>query len=175
MLRSKLIKKVEELDKEMNDLFEKLGDYSHEALNTKPNEVTWSAIQVLQHLMLAEKMSTAYCVKKLSFKPKLKKANALSVVKSWLVAFALVLPIKFKAPDAVKVEKLPGEESLENILNQWVLQRKELREFVESIPDEYIDKEVYKHPFGLRLSNVGLLNFFKNHFNRHRKQILRRL
>jgi len=55
------------------------------------------------------------------------------------------------------------------------MERKDLYEFIDSVSEDYIDKEVYKHPLGGRLSLTGMLEFFDSHFDHHSKQIFRAL
>lgn len=175
IMRTILIQHLELLNIELEALITELKQYSHESLNRRPNEDAWSPIQVLHHLMLSEKLSIAYCQKKLSFKPKLKKANFISKIRSFSVKLYLDSPFKFKAPKGLDSNALPTEDQLESVIDTWRQQRADLRSFIQSLPEEYLDREVYKHPFGGRLSIEGLMVFFKAHFANHRKQIRRAL
>lgn len=173
MNRAQLITQLQELDKELDDLLHALGSYSHEALNKSPKEGAWSATQVLHHIKLAEYYSLKYCEKKLSFKPKLSKATWRENLSGKLVKWYLQAPLKVKAPTIMSGSALPSESQLADIESEWKKQRKDLQQFFEALPKEYIDKAVYKHPFGGRLSFAGMLEFYLAHFERHRKQIWR--
>ncbi len=175
MTRLKLLKIIDELDQESNQLFDALKKYSDQQLNHKANEGKWSAIQCLHHIMLSEKYSVQYCVKKLSFNPRLKKAGIKSKIKSFALRMIIQAPFKIKAPDTVGTPSLPLTESLENTRALWNENRENLRSFILDIDEKQRDNEIYKHPFGIRLSIPGMLSFFKYHFRRHQKQIKKAL
>ncbi len=170
-MRALLLQKVEYLNKELTELIEELEQYSHEELNTSPSEDSWSPIQILHHLILSEQLSIAYCKKKLSFEPDLKKAGLLSKLKAKLVELYLGSPFKFKAPPALNSSVLPKEGKLVDVATSWKKQREEMAAFLQDVPDKYLYTEVYKHPFGGRLSLEGMMDFFNAHFNNHRKQL----
>jgi len=174
-MQQKLQNQFNYLETNLNQLFSDLGNYSHQQLNQQPTPDSWSPIQVLHHLMLSERYSVAYCEKKLSFQPKLKKAGLTSAVRTKFVGWYLNSPFKFKALPKISGDNLPTEDSLENIRNIWEKQRKAMHQFLDAVPAEYADKEVYKHPFGGRLSIFGMMQFFDSHFRTHRKQIFRAL
>lgn len=163
------------LETELETLFSDLEKYSHEQLTKKPASGGWSATETMHHLRLSERMSAAYCKKKLSFHPKLKKAGMMTRVRSKFVDYYLRSPLKFKAPKYIDGDNLPNNTSLQDLKALWGEERKALGEFIDQLPEEYRDKEVYKHPFGGRLDIKGMLEFFESHFKHHKKQIYRAL
>ena len=175
MHRSLLFAKLQRLDKELDDLLTSLGNYSHEALNQSPKEGAWSATQVLHHVKLAEYYSLKYCEKKLSFKPELGKVGWREYLRGTLVKWYLQIPLKVNAPANMSGTALPAESHLAEIEAEWKGLRKELYKFLEDLSEDYIDKAVYKHPFGGRLSFAGMLDFYQAHFRRHQRQIWRTL
>lgn len=175
MLRDRLLKQVHQLNEELESLRLKLKAYSQEELDQNPNDGGWSPSQILQHLLLSEKLSLDYCVKKVSFEPRLKKANILTWLNGRLVTWSLQSPFKFKAPAVVSSEHLLKEEPVDELFLRWKQLREQLEDFLRHLPSKYVDREVYKHPLGMRLSLRGMLDFYKSHFRRHRKQLLSRL
>lgn len=173
MDRNTLLQKLATLDQALQTLLEQLQAYSHEALNTAPKAGAWTATQVLHHIRLSEFYSQKYCEKKLSFDPTLKPAGWLEGLRSKLVAGYLRLPLKVKAPKNLSGPALPDESELAAIEQEWIAQRKSLADFLSKLPDHYLDKAVYKHPMGGRLSFAGMLDFFEAHFRRHEQQIWR--
>lgn len=174
-MKEELLQQVEQLDQTLNLLFSNLQSYSHDQLNQAPSPNSWSPTQILHHIMLSEKYSLLYCQKKLSHQPALKTVGPLDHLKAKLVKWYLQIPIKFKAPQKLSGPALPKESQLTDIQMQWQEQRKALHLFFEELPAKYVNKVIYKHPFGGRLSLEGMLNFFEAHFDRHRKQLLRAL
>ncbi len=173
MNRTQLITQLQGLNDELDQLLKSLGDHSHETLNKPPKDGAWSAMQILHHIKLAEYYSYKYCEKKLSFTPQLNKVGWQENLRGKLVKWYLQLPLKAQAPTNMSGSALPPESKLVDIEAEWKKQRKNLQQFLEELPDKYIDKAVYKHPFGGRLSFAGMLDFYQAHFRRHQRQIWR--
>lgn len=174
-MREKLQVRLDTMNHDLDNMVKYLSTFSEEQLNKKPQPDSWSALQVVNHLILAEKNSLAYCKKKLSFNPKLKKAGIASSVRATLAKFYLMSPLKRKAPKGVSAEFLPDHDTLDSVKEKWNKTRIDIKQFIDDLPSEYVDKEVYKGPFGGRLSIEGMLEFFKYHFLRHKKQIQKAL
>ncbi len=172
---SKLRNQLDLLDAELNKLLEELRNYRESDLNRRPKPGAWSPLQVMQHLMRSEELSQAYVTKKLSFNPTLRNKSIASSFRSAAVNLYLSSPFKFKAPDAIGDNALPEGSSFWEVVKQWTNQRQALADFLENIPAEYRNKEVYKHPVGGRLTLDQMLEFFHAHFRRHRKQIRKAL
>ena len=121
--------------------------------------------------MMSENYSLQYVKKKLSFNPELKNAGVKAAIRELALNTYLSSPFKWKAPEAISGDNLPDHETFWKTVQTWKNQRIELREFLETLPDELLKKEIYKHPFTGRISISGMLQFFNQHFNRHNKQI----
>lgn len=174
-MRAPLSDKVQQLNIELEQLFSDLQSYSKEALNKSPSPGAWSATQIMHHVMLSEKHALQYCKKKLSFQPALEVAGFAAKLRAKLIEGYLKLPFKFKAPKAIDESVLPKESDLAQIIEEWKAQRQALAAFFNELPSEYLDKVVYKHPAGGRLSFDGMLGFFEVHFRRHQKQLIKAL
>lgn len=174
-MKASLESRLDRLDAELLKLLKELESYEDEQLNKSPAEGGWSPLQVLQHLKQAEELSMRYLQKKLSYNPELKGAGLLSGLRSWLLKTYLRAPFKFKAPKNVDTTDMPRDLSLKNITKEWMAIRRELREFLASLPDDIYSKEVYRHPFAGRLTLAGMVDFFEEHFRRHQRQVQRAL
>lgn len=172
-LPTKVDNQLKFLDFELTELLKVLKDYSERTLNKKPAEDKWSVLQIMQHLILVEGYGKAYVEKKLSFNPELKKAGIGGAWRKFLMKSLIKIPFKVSAPAPVSGDNLPDESSFWETAKKWKQQREELREFLESLPIEYFDKELYKHPLAGKMSLYGLMDFNVAHFKRHRKQINR--
>ena len=171
----KLTEQLTELDAQLTALFKEMEGYTEAQLNAKPSENAWSATQVMHHLMLSEKYSVQYCRKKLSFNPKLKKANWRTNLSYYLLDFYLWLPVKIGAPKMIATPMLPVHSTLPDIKKEWAILRKDLHLFIKETPAELFDKELYKHPLIGRMTIGGMVHFFQGHFKRHHRQIKRTL
>ncbi len=167
--------RLQTLDRELDELFDDLAQYAPEALNQAPAPGGWSAMQALHHLLLSERYSLQYCEKKLSHRPKLPRAGVLAWWRVQYVRFYLLSPIKVKAPAMIDTPALPATDTLPSVAAQYRAQRAAMATFLDNLPAEYADKEVYRHPFAGRMSVAGMLSFFGAHFTHHRRQLYRAL
>lgn len=173
-MNTKVENKLDKLDAKLQNLLKDLESYSNEKLNHKPEENEWSVLQVIQHMLTVERLSTMYVKKKLSFNPTLKNTNISTQLRLLLLKSYNYLPIKLKAPKNVG-DNLPEFSTLAETAEKWQATRQELRDFFATLSDEIFQKEVYKHPISGRMSLVHMLEFFEGHFDRHLKQIKRTL
>jgi len=159
------------LNKELATLFRDLKKYSDDDLNWKPSEGKWSVLQIMEHLILAEYHSQRYVYKKINYDDNLVKAGVMSSVRSSLISSYLKLPFSIKAPAAVGTETLAETATFWELVKQWKQQREDLETFLNSLDSSAFKMQAYKHPRGGRMSIGHMLNFYKSHFRRHRKQI----
>ena len=162
-------------DANLAKLITELSQQDPATLAKKPAPNAWSVLEVMEHLRLAESFAMAYIKKKLSFNPTLPASNWQSRLRSFLLDLTLRLPIKRKAPKGVNVDNIKLDKDFATLAKEWQDQRTELRAFLMELPSELYSKQVYKHPFGGRMSLAGMLSFYNTHFDRHSKQIQRTL
>lgn len=167
----KVDNQLKQLDIELIELLKILKDYSEKTLNKKPGQNKWSVIQVMNHLILVEGYGKSYVEKKLSFNPKLQKAGIGGTWRKFIMSTIVKFPFKIKAPDLVTGDNLPVESGFWETAKKWKQQREELRTFLEAIPQDHFNKELYKHPLAGKMSLYGLMDFNVAHFKRHKKQI----
>jgi hypothetical protein len=154
-------------------LLAELSKCSELLLNRKPADQGWSAIQTIHHLILVEEQSMAYLRKKLSFDPELKSPGWLAGLKMLLLKLTLALPIKFKAPKSAGSDHIPETDTLESVKSRWMKTRADWTQFFESMPENLLDKAVYRHPRIGLISWLQTISFLSSHFNRHKQQIKR--
>lgn len=172
---AKLQSRLVLLNSDLSKLLEELKNYSEEDLNRPPKPGAWSALQVMHHLMLSEELGHQYIEKKLSFNPTLKNKGVMSSLRFRLLSLYLGSPFKFKAPDIIGDEALPVKSSFWETAKKWKAQRTQLESFLDSLPEAYANKEIYKHPAAGRLTLSHMVRFYHDHFRRHRKQIRKAL
>ncbi len=173
-MEKKIEKKLNQLDEDLRLLLTDLDGYSEKKLNLKPQPNAWSVFQVMHHLTLSEQVSLRYVQKKLSFKPELKKAGIATSLRRSLLKVYLKAPIKVKAPAPVATD-MPDIFTFWEVAKAWKQERQALRELLVALPVEVFDKEIYKHPMVGKVTLSTMLDFFQDHFNRHKKQIYRTL
>ncbi len=162
------------LESELNILFEELSGFSFEDLDKKPYPGAWSVLEILQHVIIVEKQSLAYIKKKTSYPDTLKDAKFTEHFRKFLLYLYLRAPIKIKAPAVVSEERFDQGISFEELIEDWREARQELMDFLESVPEEWVNKLIYRIFVG-RMTLDGMLLFFREHFGRHKKQVKRTL
>lgn len=170
-LNPKLERQLTVLDEKLIKLLRDLKVYSEDQLNRKPNENAWSIIQIMHHVMMSENASQKYVKKKLSFNPELKDAGFKASLRELGLMTYLNSPLKRKAPEFISGDNLPAHDTFWKTAQKWKNQRAELKEFLGTIPEDLLKKEVYNHPFVGRITIGGMLRFFEWHFDRHTRQI----
>lgn len=174
-MTSSTSRRLEQMGEKLEALLNDLSKYDNEKLNTTPADGGWSPLQVMHHLIISENLSLKYVQKKLSFNPELKAVGLSAKWRTFLLKNYLKTPIKFKAPKMVSTEAMPTVSDFQEMAARWKNSRKELKIYLESLPQELDNKAIYKHPVAGRLGLDGMVLFFDIHFDRHRKQIDRAL
>ena len=161
------------LDADLIDLLEDLKDQPDHVLNEKPSPDKWSIHQTMYHLILSEELSLRYIQKKLSFNPELKNTGMMTFFRRRALSMYFLYPFRVTAPEAISKENLPTDVRFWEVVKRWKDVRKETKEYIATLPEEMLKKELYKHPAVGKISLKDMLKFFDLHFARHRKQINR--
>ncbi len=152
-------------------LFEKLDKVDPSVLNRKPSPETWSANQNLEHLIVAERLSLNYLQKKLSNGgSNIQKAGFMAWYRRFALRIAFALPnLKFKAPSFFG--DLPETSDFQDIKKRYAAQRLEIKNFLDTLPNNVLEGEVWKHASAGKMTIAQMLDFFEDHVNRHEKQL----
>ncbi len=165
----KIQKEFEALEKSRLTLFNKLDKLDASKMNKQPDANSWSVVQVMDHLTLAENNSLLYMTKKLSFNAEMKKADFKTTLRLFILKAALKLPLKWKAPKIVADAR--NEKSYAEAKAAWTEVRNGIAEFLEKFPSEHLQSELFKHPSAGKFTIVQALNFMRTHFEHHLPQI----
>jgi len=169
--RATYLAELDKIDQDKADWYLLLKDKSTDQLRYQPNPYVWSAFHILQHLIRTEATILQYCSKKVQAKD-LKKVSLLTAAKTWYMQFALrQRVIKYRAPKYVKPDDIAPDINLDEAFGQWTQVRKQWKDFIVSMPEDKLNKEVYKQPFAGRLGWYGTMKFIKGHMARHRVQL----
>ena len=152
-------------------LFDKLDMIDPDLLEFKPDERSWSILQVCHHLIVSEELSLLYLNKKLKYKSNIPPAGISSFLRSFSLNLFMHFPFRLSAPQ--RVSEFPENLDWTELKNRWTSVRAGLKTRLTNVPEEFKDKLVYKHPAAGRLTIYQMLTFFKTHINRHEGQIRR--
>ncbi len=158
------------LEKQLDDLLQKVKPLSDKQQNFKPDTHSWSILQVFRHLMQSEGQINKYLHKKILGTATARKARFGAVLRSVILNTAMRLPIKYKVPDAIMVE-FEENYNFEQLSSDWKLLRKEIKDFLEKIDEETSQKEIFRHPTVGRMSLLQGLSFMQEHLERHTRQV----
>jgi DinB superfamily len=151
-------------------LMQDLSKLNNETLNNKPEPQKWSTLQVIIHLMRAESISLDYMKKKLSFGTNIPRAGFKSKMRLWLLKMFFYMPFKYKAPVMLE-DQMPEVSDFNELKNNWASQRLDLKNFLDSLPDNVLESAIWKHQIVGKMNITQMIDFHEIHFDRHQKQI----
>ena len=146
--------------------------FNEEQLNFKPDENSWSMLEVMQHLYTSESISLNF-VKAFDFNRKSEKLGLKSQFYTILLVNRLNSKKKFKAPKVLadKKPELNISDDPHQFQHQWDDKRKELKEVLEDYPTDKLDYFTFSHPAVGKLKITQMLQFFHAHLKHHQHQI----
>lgn len=160
--------KFTEIEGLKENIFRNLKTFDPEILQNKVDEKTWSPVQILSHLIFSERASVLYLKKKIKAGDDLENAWISSRWRMYLLRKAFNGNRKFKAPEALAN---PENLTLQQAEEEWNRVRSDLRDFLQSYPQKYRRKAIFRHPVAGRITVEQMLEFFKIHMLHHKKQI----
>ncbi|MEZ5356303.1 MAG: DinB family protein [Bryobacteraceae bacterium] len=156
-------------------LLNELAEWTPGELRFRPSEDSWSALAVIDHLILAERAVLAAMRSHLgerrdvTWKDRCRGAFILAI---------MVSPIRVKVPGSAR-QILPLETSpdLPSLRRTWADDRRALAGFLQGLSAAERKQGVFRHPVGGWTTPSGALLFLHLHFRHHLHQVrrLRRL
>lgn len=174
MSKPQLIKKLENLEADRNELFLWLNQHGAEGLTYRPHKYKWNVLEILCHLLLSEAGTLRYIRKKLQYAPNgLPDAGRFSHFKTIVLEWVLKTPIKIKAPAGL--DNFPEEPLLEKIDADWSASRLEFKKMIEELSEKQLKWQLFKHPIIGRIDMEDTVKFLSAHYHHHKKQIKRQI
>jgi len=148
-------------------LLQRLDSLTGETLSFKAGPDKWSIIQVIEHLVIAEKgllEQLSANIPASTLDP-----DAATPEKHQTVIKVMERDIEVDVPH----ESLEphGNMALEDLRKQWNDIRKKLPGLLSAIKPEKKDDPVFQHPYGGPLNIADTLQFFEIHFDNHMRHI----
>lgn len=165
-----LLKKFESLEAEKQKLLDLVGAHSQAQQQFRPSEYEWSMLDVIEHLVGAERGTNLF-FRKYPPNEATRSMKLKNHFYSMLTQLALMSPFKFPAPGKLKPPQ--GNTSLEEWKTKWKGERVVLKEILANFPDEKIKFSVFKHPGSGPMDMGNVIVFLKNHVKHHIYQINR--
>src|SRR5512146_1648812 len=104
------------LEKNREKLYDKLEKLDEKQLNYRPSEYKWSIVQIVFHLVKTEQLSVISINKEIK-NTKSRKAGLSAFLRSTLLKYSLISPLKFKAPPILG--NMPKEYSINELKTKW--------------------------------------------------------
>lgn len=171
MSKRKTVTLFKRIESQREEILQTYDQLTSDQLRFKPEKDKWNLLQVMSHLITAEKQSLVYIKRNLNNHENLSKAGPGAYIRHIILQIALWLPVKYKAPRFAEVkEDFPGYDTMKS---EWDKIRSELFSILETNESETLAKELYKHPRAGRMNFHQALMFFETHIAHHRKQMER--
>jgi len=167
--RKELMEAFERMENERQQLLKRLEQYSEEILSKKPAADSWSVTETVYHLKVAENGALQYMLKKLEVGGH-QKATFGAAVKQKLLNLAVSLPIKYKAPPVAQIPEGINVTYAQAVA-EWNEVRAGLKKQYETVDENIIGNELFKHPAAGKLSVLQSVKFMRQHVIRHIGQI----
>ena len=168
-MSTQLTEKYLEIEAVKNSFLKKAEPLSYDHLNKLPADGGWSAGQVLYHCAFAESGTILVINKNLTENKILQKSDIGSVFRNISLVLFLKLPLKFKAPK--QVSKVPETISFDEIKKYFDKNSSDFRKILEELPAELEDKFIFKHPRSGLFNITQTLNFTREHYLHHERQL----
>jgi len=156
---------LEDKRKKLYDLLETLDE---KQLNYRPAEDKWSITQIVFHVVKAEQLSVISINKEMRNADSI-KAGVSAFVRSSIMKYALMSPLKFKAPAIMG--NIPKEYDINELKTKWLTVRNKLHTALGEVDNELGKRYLFTHPYAGKLNINQTMDFLVQHFNHHYRQI----
>lgn len=160
-----LLQKMDHIESIRDQLIKKLEVLSVDVLNKKPSPETWNILEIVEHLVLAERAVLG--------KPGASQKTYKQTMKHRLVYFLVIGILKsfIKVKVPVKSMNPAAGKTLAELETEWKKNHRMLRLYIQREIDGKISGTKFKHPVSGPLTTSQALTMMEVHLNRHIKQI----
>jgi hypothetical protein len=164
---SELRQKLEIYDQKRLALLEDLAEFTDDQLRAKPDSKDWSILQIVQHMVLAERDVMQYLPepKELIDRKKGLRARILYLVVLLILRWNIRVPVPSEGmvPD--------GNTSLPVLRQQWDENLRWFRGYLDSVKPDDLNQAVFSHPIAGPLTGPEAGTLAQYHFDAHLRQI----
>ncbi|UCF01902.1 MAG: DinB family protein [Deltaproteobacteria bacterium] len=164
---SELREKFEMYDRTRTALLDDLAVLKDDQLRSKPGPSQWSILQIIQHMVLAERDVMQYLPepKDLIARKRGLRARILYVVVLLILRWNIRVPVPSEGmvPD--------GNSSLSELRQQWDENLRWLRGYLETARPADLNRAVFSHPVAGPLTGPQAGKLAQFHFDAHLRQI----
>lgn len=156
------------LDSRRQSFVKKLSDLSSETLSYKPDSNSWSLLELLEHLVLAEEIIKSAVDKSFDSSGSWPDPSVIELIKAAIVRMVLKTPIRVKAPTDRVLPK--GDQNLNSLAERWNTTGSEWHSLLLKYPEGGSSSSVFKHPISGALNLRDTIRFLIGHIDHHELQ-----
>ena len=164
---SELQDKFEKYDSTRRALLKDLANLNDDQLKRKPRPSEWSILQIVQHMVVAERDVMQYLPepKELIHRKRGLRARIFYVVVLLILRWNIRVPVPSKrmVPD--------GNTSLSELRQQWDENMRWFRGYLDSLGPDDLKRAVFSHPIAGPLTGPQAGTLAQYHFEAHLRQI----
>ena len=164
---SELRDKFEMYDRTRRALLEDLANLNDDQLKTKPGPREWSILQIVQHLVLAERDVMQHLPESKALIARKRGLRA----RIFFVVVLLILRWNIRVPVPSEGMVPDGNTSLSELRQQWDENLRWFREYLDSLGPEDLKRAVFSHPIAGPLTGPQAGKLAQYHFDAHLRQI----
>jgi|GEM_PF-622091 len=168
MSKTKLLSRLDAFSTSRQSFVNQLSQLTPEQLSTRPNPGAWSILEIVEHLVLAEKIVFKISPRAEPLTPAKKRLSNRLLYR--VVIFVLKSRrSKVDVPD--KNMNPAGQTSLTDLLDSWDQNQIWLREFIQNLSPHDLKKAVFAHPVSGPITPSQAIYMLQIHFDKHMHQI----
>tara|TARA_R100001143_G_C3358741_1_gene134195 strand:+ start:3040 stop:3615 length:576 start_codon:yes stop_codon:yes gene_type:complete len=168
-MKQKINSTFQNIEKQREEFISFYDSLNDEQRSFNPDNESWNLLQVMRHIVTAERLSLAYIQRKISSSNNIPKAGLDSWFRTLILQIAFYLPLKYKAPKIAQVdEAYPDFESMKT---EWDQVRSGFKELIDTTDSEILEKAIYRHPRAGMMNMKQAVEFLGVHISHHLKQV----
>jgi hypothetical protein len=166
-----ILRNFRKLETAKMSVLSELRGWPEGSLGKKPESGGWSALDVIEHLVLTERTIVETMRRNIGRPRRVRISDWL---KNGIVISLMLLPARVRVPAGARQVVPTGETSdLSTLENQWNTARRDLAAFLEAAGEGDLTGGVVRHPAGGWTTIEGALWFLRSHLRHHRYQLSR--
>lgn len=171
-MHPKLQKRLGRIERKRTALLRHLDQLTDAQRTFKVHPAAWSIVNVLDHVMRAERVPYRVVAKNL-VSGKGWRFKWTGLFQPALVSVALRLPLRYKVPNNAQAVWPDDTQSFEAVRLEWAQVRNDWYALLAGVRPEQMRLFIFNHPTGGWMTVVQVLNFFDAHLDHHLRQITR--
>jgi len=170
-MTDRLLRSLSRLERRTRRLLDELCTWTPEQLRLRPSPASWSALELIEHLMLSERAVLGM------MRSNVGEGRDITVgdrFRSAVVLGMMALPLRLNVPNTVE-EIIPSkmQPDLRSLRDSWSDDRRVLAAFLAGLSRADRKLGVFRHPVGGLTTAGGALVFLSLHLWHHSYQFRR--